>query len=396
MRIAQISTWDVACGIAGYTKGLVNGILQHGITCTVVPIEEQKLKYMTRGEIKEYFNSYSRQLIDYDIIHIQHEFSFFAGSYGLNGSITNFNSFLKGILNLNKKVFVTFHTEPSFLLEPSYGLTGFGKKIIRKLQWEYYMSSLFNFKNQLNAIVHTKKTRRIFLDSGFADNSVHIIKQGVTFSHTHNINKINGAEKIALKKKLGFPDEAIILSMFGFISTYKGYKTALNALKSLPENYYLVITGTSHPNSTDNALDEIVQFINKYQKHKNLGSRIKLTGYLEFEDLRSYYDITDFCLAPYEPTTILSSSAALTWALSSGKPVIASKIASFEELNEEANCLHLFTPGAPGELAYKIQNLTLSTELNQQLVANGLIYCEANQWLNIAKKHLEIYEGRKF
>lgn len=391
MKIAQISSWNVPCGIAGYTKGLVNGILENGVTCTIIPIEEQKLKYMTKDEIKEYFQSYTRQLIDYDIIHIQHEFSFFAGSYGLNGSITNFHSFLKEILNLNKKVFVTFHSEPNFLLESYPSLTGFGKKILKKLEWKYYISSLFNFKNKLNAIVHTKKTRRIFIDSGFAKNSVHIIKQGVPFSH--NLYKINNLDKIALKKKLGFPDDAIILSMFGFISTYKGYKTALEALKTLPKNYYLVITGTSHPNSTDLALDGIVKFINRYQR---MSSRIKLTGYLEFEDLRSYYDITDFCLAPYEPNTVLSSSAALTWALSSGKPVIASKIASFEELNEEANCLHLFTPGAAGELAYTIQNLTLSSELNQQLVANGLIYCEANQWVNIGKKHLEIYEKENF
>jgi glycosyltransferase involved in cell wall biosynthesis len=387
MKIVQISTWDVPCGIAGYTKGLVNGMLENGITCAVLPIEEKNLKYMTRDEIQEYFQSYIEKLIDYDVIHIQHEFSFFAGAYGLNGSITNFHIFLKEILKLNKKVFVTFHSEPSFLQESLPGLIGFGKKIIRKLQWKYYISDLFISKNRINAIVHTKKTRRIFLDSGFEKNSVHIIKQGVTFSNS--IQNINEQEKKALKKQMGFPDDAVILSMFGFISTYKGYTTALNALKVLPANYYLLIIGTSHPNSSDHALDRIIKFIETYKK---TSSRVILTGYLEFEELRNYHKITDFCLAPYEPETILSSSAALTWSLSSGKPVIASKIDFFDELNEEANCLHLFTPGCAGELAYKIKNLTLSDEINQSLATNGLIYCETNQWRNIAKEHTNIYE----
>ena len=395
MKVIQVSTWDVPCGIAGYTQGLRNGLLDNGITCEVLPIEQTKLKYMTQDEIKQYFKSLTKQLIDYDVIHIQHEFSFFTGSYGFNGSITNFHHFLKEIIKLNKKIFVTFHTEP-FYTQPLFSYESYSgfiqlfKEQIKKLQWKHYISPLFCSKNKLNAIVHTKKTRRIFLDSGFKKNTVNIIKQGVTI--LDNVEYLTDLEKVTLKKQMGFPENAIILSMFGFISHYKGYRTALNALKILPDNYYLLIIGSPHPNARESALNEIIIFLNKYKK---LSTRVKLTGYLELEDLRVYQKITDFCLAPYEPDTVLSSSAALTWALSSGKPVIASKIAFFEELNEEINCLDLFTPGCAGELAYKIENLTLNNDLNQQLVNNGLIYCETNEWRNIAKNHIEIYNNTK-
>jgi len=387
MKIVQISTWDVPCGIAGYTKGLVKGILENGITCEVLPIEEKKLKYKTKDEIQEYFQLFTEQLLSYDIIHIQHEFSFFSGKYGLGGSIYNFHSFLKGLIKRNKKVFVTFHTEPYFLQGSIRNLNGFTKKAIRKIQWGYYISSLFNSKyHQLNAIVHTKNTRRCFIDSGFASKSVNIIKQGVTFSNF--TPSINDSARNDLKMRMGFPNDAIILTMFGFISKYKGYKTVLQALRILPANYYLLIIGTSHPNSSDGALNQIINFLSEYPKIKH---RVKLTGYLEFEELQNYYHITDFCLATYEPDTILSSSAALTWALSSGKPIIASKIDFFEELNEEAACLHLVTPGCAGELAHKIEDLISKDDLNQQLVNNGFIYCETNQWRNIAKRHIEIY-----
>ncbi|MDZ8053667.1 MAG: glycosyltransferase [Aulosira sp. ZfuVER01] len=386
MKIVQFSTWNVPCGIAGYTKGLVQGMLDNGITCEVIPLEEKKTKYMTREEIKNYFQYCSQQLIKYDVIHIQHEFSFFAGSYGYNESIINFNFFLQELLKSNKRVFVTFHTEPSFLHDPFPGIMGMLKKGVKNFKWKYYITPLFNSKNALNAVVHTKKTRRIFIDSGFKDKSINLIKQGVTLSDNQNIDF---QDRNALKEKLGFPENAVVLLMFGFISAYKGYNTALNALKSLPENYYLLIIGEPHPNSKDTALDKIVGFINK---HKSLKERVRLTGYLELDQLRKYQYVTDFCLVPYAPDTILSSSASITWALSSGKPVIASKIASFEELNEDNDCLHLFTPGCAEELAYKIQKLYENQELIQQLITNGLTYCQNNQWSKIAKSHIELYE----
>ncbi|NJN72719.1 MAG: glycosyltransferase [Limnothrix sp. RL_2_0] len=392
MKIVQVSTWDVPCGIAAYTKALRSAIQKVSVNCDVLPIEESRMKYMTSDEIKEYLKFIAEKLSGYDVIHIQHEFSFFTGSYGLVGSIQYFHYFLKALIKYKKPIVVTFHTEPYFFQNFS-GFKGLITKKILRAWWQYYIAKLFTAKNKLTAIVHTKTTRRIFLDSGFAKETVHILKQGVTFSP--DTQSIDDHEKLLIKKQMGFPDDAIILSMFGFISTYKGYLTALNAMKVLPDNYYLLIIGSPHPNAEDAALDKIIGFIEEEktaEPTRNLYARVKLTGYLSFDEVRYYQKITDISLSPYIGGTTISSSAALTWALSSGKPVIASKIPSFKELNEENNCLYLFTPDCANELAYTIQNMKLDSQKNTDIVINGMKYCEMNQWSNVAKKHIDLYQ----
>lgn len=397
MKVVQVSTWKVPCGIAGYTEKLTANMLDYGIQCDVIPIERDLLKYMAKSEINQYFKSIVARLSTYDIIHIQHEFGFFAGAYDLDTSISIFSDFLSKLLKLQKLVFVTFHSEPSFFEESSQGsVVRIAKKKLSESKWKLLVSRLFNSKSNLNAIVHTKNSRRIFIDSGFKPNKIHILKQGIS---SIPILDVSQDQKTNIKKELGFPANAIILSMFGFISHYKGYITALRALQNLPKEYQLIIIGMPHPYGNDKTLDNIIKIINSSQSNPmrsdNLDERVKLTGYLELEELNKYYGVTDFCLAPYEPETQLSSSAAITWALASGKPVVASRIRAFTEINEEASCFHLFTPGSARELAYQIQSLSTNQDLQNKLVSNALGYCKENLWIKAVEAHIQLYQSFK-
>jgi glycosyltransferase involved in cell wall biosynthesis len=369
MKVVQVSTWNIPCGIAGYTKGLVTGILEHGTECDVVSIDRQQLKYMSRDEVQSYFDCHAKELLSasYDIIHLQHEFSFFAGSYDLELSIHTFNRWLNLVLRLKKPVFVTFHTEPSFLKDRYSGVLGLVKRKKMQYLWGLKIASLFNSKENLHAIVHTKNSRKQFIDSGFISEKIHIVKQGVSFS---KVGFIDSYHKASLKKELGFPEDAIILSMFGFIATYKGYMTAIQALKLLPKEYHLLIIGMPHPEASDSTFDEIVRIL-EASRHsprlKDLHSRVKLAGFVPYEKLAIYYNIVDINLAPYKKDANLSSSAAITWALSSGKPVLASSIPAFAELNEVSSSLQMVTPDAPGELAYRVKELVSDSTLKASL-----------------------------
>jgi glycosyltransferase involved in cell wall biosynthesis len=404
MKVVQISTWNVPCGIAGYTKGLVNGMLKHGIECDVLPIDRQELNYMSRNEVTSYFDLYTDKLSSgaYDIIHIQHEFGFFAGSYGPDVSMYSFNKWVKSIAKLRKPIFVTFHSEPSFLKGRPPGILGLAKKKRLQYLWELQIASLFNSKKNLYSIIHTKNSRRQFLDSGFDKEKICLIKQGVTLTPKGPVDEL---QKTILKKQYGFPENSVVLAMFGFISTYKGYLTAIRALKYLPDNYHLLIIGMPHPQANDTAFDNILgmmaaskekekELLNSGSAHnpvKALHERVKLAGYVEYEELQNYYKVVDISLAPYIADANISSSAAITWALSSGKPVIASRVPAFAELNEDVNCLCTVTPDTPGELAYRVQEVINNENLRAQLVANALKYCESNQWSNIGKEHIDLY-----
>jgi glycosyltransferase involved in cell wall biosynthesis len=393
MKVFQVSTWNIPCGIAGYTKGLINGISEHGIECEVLPIDRQQIKYMSRNEVNLHFDSYAEKMLiaSPDIIHLQHEFSFFAGSYGLNLSMSTFSRWLKSVLRLKKPVFVTFHTEPTFLRDKYPGVLGLAKKKSLQYLWKSQIALLFNSQKNLHAIVHSKNSRKQFIDSGFKSEKIHIVKQGVTLSH---VDTIDSEHKASLKKELGFPENAIVLAMFGFISAYKGYITAIQALELLPKEYYLLIIGMPHPEANDSTFDEIVRILEVSRnspRSKDLHSRVKLAGFIGYEKLQDYYDVVDINLAPYKKDTNLSSSAAITWALSSGKPVIASNISAFAELNEVSSSLQMVAPEAPGELAYRVKEIITDSTLKNHLVANALKYCNSNQWCNIGKDHIELY-----
>ena len=103
-----------------------------------------------------------------------------------------------------------------------------------------------------------------------------------------------------------------------------------------------------------------------------------------------YHAATDICLAPYIDDK-LSSSAAITWALTSGKPVIASTIRAFREINETIPCMLPVTPKCEMELAWQIQRLAADPEQQRQLVENARRYAREHSWDEIAKRVVRIY-----
>ena len=105
-----------------------------------------------------------------------------------------------------------------------------------------------------------------------------------------------------------------------------------------------------------------------------------------------YYAATDICLAPYRAYANLSASGAITWALSSGKPTIASKIDAFQAIRREADCLMMVTPEVVRELAWAVEKLDGDKALQEKLVRNALEYSEQHSWAKTAQAHIDIYE----
>jgi len=97
-------------------------------------------------------------------------------------------------------------------------------------------------------------------------------------------------------------------------------------------------------------------------------------------------------LAPYTDDR-LATSAAVMWALSSGRPVIGSRIPAFSELNLGEQRMLLVTPGAPGELARVVIELRENEELMAELVANASLFCAQTGWDKVAQRHLEVYQA---
>jgi glycosyltransferase involved in cell wall biosynthesis len=222
------------------------------------------------------------------------------------------------------------------------------------------------------------------LRSGIPAGAIDIVAQG-TPEPREPADEETRAEA---KERLGLPRDAHVLTLFGFVTRHKGYDTMLRALRHLPSEYHLVIVGSSHPFSPDRALDDILAWTSRHDRE---AKRVTLAGFVPSARIGDYFRATDIAVAPYHLWPRVSSSAAITWALSSGCPVVATRVPTFEELQEEYECLHLAVPEAPAELAYRIKELAADPGLQARLVRRAQEYCRDHNWARSADEHLALY-----
>jgi glycosyltransferase involved in cell wall biosynthesis len=176
------------------------------------------------------------------------------------------------------------------------------------------------------------------------------------------------------------------LSIFGFIGRYKGHDLAIEALEQLPENYHLAIVGGMHPESSDDFLDQLLTSI-----PESLSKRVHITGWVDKETADHYFAATDVCLAPYRGDTLLSGSGAITWGISSGRPVIASKIEAFQSVDRLGNCLFLVAPEKTAELAWAVRKVIRDGSLRDRLVSNARRFADTYSWEHSIRSVSEIY-----
>ncbi|PZO19640.1 MAG: hypothetical protein DCF25_08140 [Leptolyngbya foveolarum] len=414
MKILHLSTWEERCGIATYTRQLVDALNGLGIENEVYPVNRVKLSYASLKEIEDHYLAFCERAHEFDLIHIQHEHGFFHGSYPFNVSIKIFNLILSNLKKTRKPVLVTFHTDPAFLnieaapVEVDSGevasvgastvsvapglkdkLIAAIRKKVAQLRWNINISKFFKKDSLFTAISHSKKSRLQLVKSGFDVGAIKILVHAFPERDTD----FQEEDICSIKKEIGLPRESIVLSIFGFVSKYKGYEVAIKALSNLPSDFVLAIIGGPHPEAKEKALDDVFRTIEILSlEEPEIAKRVFITGYVETEELNKFHRATDICLAPYLPSSI-SASGALTWALTSGKPVVASNIPAFRELNQKANCLRLFQPTAHRELAWHVQRLTRDKHEQQALVKNAAAYVQAHSWRTTAKDTYSLYKA---
>jgi FkbM family methyltransferase len=388
VNVTQVSTWQVQCGIAEYTELLCRGLERHGVSSEVVPIDRDHTAYLTQRELRDYFDGLGRQLAEAELIHIQHEFAFFSGSYHFRSSVANFHRMLKAAQKGGRPVLVTFHTSPFYVDWSKINWTTqdpIRQALLRgaKAWWRAEVVSFINRHAQICSHVHGRTGRRLLIDSGIKPDRIAVIAHGTPSPWP----AASGPSRIAVRERLGLAEDATVLGIFGFLASSKGQADALTALEHLPEEFQLLLIGGPHPGDDRSALGEIMERI---RQKPQLSDRVAVTGFLDEAEAQACLGAVDIMIAPYRDKA-QTVSGAFGWALASGKPVIASRIPAFRELVHETGCAELVAPEAPGELALAIQKLAADPELRGQLVSNARAWCEANNWDAVAGRHAELY-----
>lgn len=378
MKILNFSSHYEDCGIAKYQENYndeINGLNDY--TAEFFSYSPYQTRDMNDAEFSKVINTLRKQVVNYDIFHIQHEFGFFRG--------TQLQQLVDTAKAAGAKVIVTYHTSPDLIIIHK-SLTGLGpRSIISFLRSKRHNKQLsdIHIKPLLSAdmvISHNEYTSGQLASYGVPTQNISLIPHP-----TYPIKK--PAKTSFIAESLNKKDGDIILSTIGYLHRFKGVDKAIKALSFLPDNYKLAIIGGVKSDSDDQKLyDQLADLILK----RNLKDRVFITGVvLDDNDLDSYIRETDISLYPYDSKYYKGvASGALNLAIANERPIVAFPVSTLEETNSEIGQLVLTQSDSYYELAREIKNIDIK-EQSKRIKQ----YAEANSWENMTLRLLDVYKS---
>lgn len=257
-RIAIVSTYDDLCGIAGYTRALVRQ-LSPMMDVQVFDLDQfllrsphPRIQKLGDAHIKDI----ARQLPDFDFVNIQLEY----GTLGLTTRQILKRS--RALMRAARAITVTFHTmlgvEPMDWeraarelrrLRPDLALQALlDSRRATLLAYRFYgMMREMQRRKPVRAIAHTGRDARLLRDLHGIREVAHHPLAFVGAAEAASIRRQARREDFPLLRQV--PPNARLIGTFGFLSPYKGFETAIRALRLLPDDHHLLIFGGVHPQS---------------------------------------------------------------------------------------------------------------------------------------------------
>lgn len=367
MRILFASTHQVSCGIADYNADMMNSV-GDSHKCDIAEFPQDAPP--TKAELLEIADRASL----YDLLIIQHEWSFIGADPVQK--YDHLHVLLKRLRRNQVPTAFIFHSEFIPLLGHRRSRLFWRMRIARR----QFINEI-NKSPLLRVYVHGKTASQKLLEQTIKPEKIKSVAFPLQI-HPHTLPRTRQTGPITLL-------------MFGFVSEYKGYETALNALRLLPENYHLVIAGGQHPkNCQDLTYENILGFIHHgewdrgrqipsvgrkftHREREAFAARVRVTGHLSPSEIVEHIKCSDIVLAPYFADGAPSGSAAVAWPISLGKPTIVSCAHTFDEYIK-AQCVAVVAPGAPHQLAETIQNLAERPTEMERLSSAALRFAREN------------------
>lgn len=350
IKVLHLSTHNEECGIGKYQEMFIEAMGPSGdIYNEFFELSPNHIKVMNKSDYLKAFDLLSVKLRSFDILHIQHEFSFY-WSDELERAINIAKSF-------GKKVIVTVHTSAN-VCHRKIHLAGLGPRSFVRYARELYSEKKF-FKQFIDPLksadlilVHNEVTKQSLTDRGVPSD---LIKKITIPVPAVDFSTKSTEIKEALKIKQG----DVVYATIGFLHRFKGVLEAVKALKYLPNDYKLAIIGGLHPGTDDIAIyDKISDLVVKLE----LLDRVYITGYVvEDERMNALIRECSVCVYPYDKEYYSNvSSAALNNAFANHMPVVAYPTESFKELNQVLPALQLTQSFSYYELARELKTIDVA------------------------------------
>jgi glycosyltransferase involved in cell wall biosynthesis len=433
-RLAIVSTYDELCGIAGYTRALVQQLNQH-VEVTVFDLDQYLLRSPHRRVQRladRHINDMARRLREFDSVNIQLE-------YGTLGRTTaQILRRLRRLVVAAPVVSITFHTilgaDPldwqaigaslaRGRIDRALRIAGSYRRNRNLAVRTYALLRSRQRHHPVQVIVHNKRDMRLLRDVYRIEQIHHHPLSFVSAEQVARIRATTDRNRFPILRTL--PTGARLIGSFGFLSPYKGYETALRALHYLPEDHHLLIFGGIHPQTIKRELplDPYIQTLfneahigltildtlrdtgtpltldldaaskDLLTRHpRDLHHRVHFLGVHDDEGFMAAMALCDAVVLPYLEVG-QSSSGPIAMALDMGCRVLASRTLAFLQFARyHPDQVEFFDIGNYAELADLISADRTAPGAERQLAfntqTNTALYLQANQPTRIPRHTL--------
>jgi glycosyltransferase involved in cell wall biosynthesis len=383
MKILHISTHNENCGIGKYQEMYLQAMraVDTGVQQDFFPYSPNQIRVTSQTDLATVYTELRQTILDYDIVHIQHEFSFFRPE--------QLTTIVKIIKDAHKPLVSTIHTKPIIrkTTRPIFTPKGILARIIDRAKNTQHIKHVSPLSVSDLVFVHNTFTQQGLIEIGFFPNKIKLIPIPVP----------EVPEKVSdpYQKQLAFVDgkidrqpNDIVIATVGYINEMKGTLRAVKALSLLPGNYKLYVFGGMHPQGS---ADDFLDFVSDYIVQHNLQKRVYITGFVADDDLlNAYVGHADIVVFPYAKS-YPSSSAALNNGFANHKPIIATPVTGFKEINANKPYIALTDSFSYYDLAKKIVEFDASNMKKQQELS--IEYAIENSYPKLAAVELADYKA---
>jgi glycosyltransferase involved in cell wall biosynthesis len=128
-----------------------------------------------------------------------------------------------------------------------------------------------------------------------------------------------------------------VLTLLGHVIKRRGHRLVIEAMRDLPTDVCTLFVGAPL-----RGREYMVEQFREYAHKNGVADRVRFMGFVPEEQLEQVLAATDVALCPYRS---MSASGALATLISAGRPIVASDLPQFRELEAlEPGAFHLFAP----------------------------------------------------
>lgn len=355
MRVSFLTSWDERCGIAEYSRLLVEA-LRPQVEVEVVPAS-------FRPSPKPVYRAMGAALNGGDVAHVQHSYAFFGGMHPLRSGWSALagavrRPLLLTVHELDLRPTGAFHLPPA--LEVAYK--------------RRFSRSVFLHPAVRHWLTHSAALRDSLLDLGAPAERVTYRPLPVALPAGPP------PDPAPLRHQLRLEGKRVIV-ILGFLARRKGYDVALRALRDLPPDVALVAAGGEH--AADRSGTEA--WLRREAEQAGVADRLRITGYLNEPALEQAVALADVVAAPFLE---MSASASLSYVLARGKAVVASDLGEIRGLE----CVRHVPPGNPHALAAALREVIEQPVLRTELEEKAREYARLHSYTALGEETRTLYD----